>query len=279
MEKDDQNIAFKTLAGLLDAVPRVVQFLPHGLKFLKPANLTITFETKTASDSEHYILHGSYDDTDQRTVWKLITDGIEKDNVEGVANMKIDRFSFYSYILASRGKLPRILSHLNQSFTCRAYSFYRRLYGMDTIDISVVLLSEYVDEDKGEDVKQLKDHLEAGYVKGGKRLLKPVRTDHHLKMRLDFPGINSTISFKVDQSQLDSVGFVIDHFKRIAVKSPASGAVMIRKMQRGAKKSWWKLNVCEKEEVVKVEEAKGNLKFTFFILISTRRCMCIIGLY
>ena len=278
--KDDQKIAFKTLLGLLDAVPRVVQFLPDGLKFLKPANLAIRFETKTTSDSEHFILRGCYNHTYQRTVWELVTNGVDEDNLEGVVKIKINRFSFYSYILASNGKLARILKHLNQSFTCRAYSFYRRLPGMDTIDISVVLLSEFVDEDKGEDIKQLKDHLEAGYVKGEKGLLKPVHTDRHLEMCLDFPEIESTsFSFKVDQSELDSVGFTVDHFKRIAIKSPASGAVKISEMEQTAKKSLWVLNVCEKEEEIKVEVVEGILKFTFFIFISTRRCMCISLLY
>ena len=268
LEKDDQRIAFKTLLGLLDAVPRVVQFFPDGLKFLKPANLTIRFETKAVFDSEHFILHGFYNRTYKRTVWELVTNGIEEYNVEGVVNIKINGFSFYSYILARRGKLARILRHLNQSFTCRAYSFYRRLPEMDTIDISVVLLSEFVDEDQGEDIKQLKDHLEAGYVKGEKGLLKPVHTDRHLEMCLDFPEIESTsFSFTVDQSELDSVGFAVDHFKRIAIKSPASGAVKISLMEQMAKKLLWMLNVCEKEEEVKVEVAEGSLKFIIFIFI------------
>ena len=259
MKKDELKIAFKTLLSLLDNVPRVVQFLPDRLEFLKPANLAIRFETKAVPDSEHFILHGFYNHTYRRTVWELVTNGIEQDNVEGVINVKINRFSFYSYILARRGKLARILRHLNRSFTCRAYSFYRRLPGMHTIDISVILLSEFVDEDKEEDIKQLKDHFKAGYVKGEKGLLKPVHTNHHLEMCLDFPEIESTsFTFRVDQSELDSVGFAVDHFKRIAIKSPASGTVKLMEMQGRAKKSLWMLNVCEKEEEVKVEEAEGN---------------------
>ena len=274
MKKDDQNSAFETLLGQLDNVPRVIQFLPDSLKFLKPANLAIRFDTKTASDSEHFILHGFYNHTYKRTVWELVTNGIEEDNVEGVINIKINGFSFYSYILARRGKLARILRHLNQSFTCRAYSFYRRLPGMDTIDISVVLLSEFVDEDQGEDIKQLKDHLEAGYVKAEKGLLKPVCTDRYLEMRLDFPEIEfecASFPFKVDQSELDSVGFAVDHFKRIAIKSPACGAVKISLMEKMAKKLLWMLNVCEKEEEVKVEVAEGSLKIYHFYFHSTRR--------
>jgi hypothetical protein len=144
---------------------------------------------------------------------------------------------------------------------------------MDTIDISVVLLSEFVDEDQGEDIKQLKDHLEAGYVKAEKGLLKPVCTDRYLEMCLDFPEIefeSTSFSFKVDQSELDSVGFAVDHFKRIAIKSPANGAVNISEMgQRPKNESLWMLKVCEEEEVVEFEVAEGSVKFTFFIFRST----------
>jgi hypothetical protein len=52
-------------------------------------------------------------------------------------------------------------------------------------------------------------------------------------MSLDFPGVENTpFSFIVDQPELDSVGFVIDHFKGIAVKSPASGIVKISEVDR-----------------------------------------------
>ena len=46
--KDDRNFAFKSLRklGLVNDVPRVIEFLPDGLKFLKPACLTVRFETK-----------------------------------------------------------------------------------------------------------------------------------------------------------------------------------------------------------------------------------------
>ena len=271
LEQVDQMIAFKSLLGLLDGVHRVVEFRPYGLKFLKPANLTIKFETKAVSDSEHFILHGFHNHMHQRIVWELVTNGIEKHNVKGAINIKINSFSFYSYILARRGMIARILRHLNQSFTCRAYSFYRRQPGMDTIDISVVLLSEFVDEEQEDNIKQLKDHLEAGYVKGEKGLLKPVCTDRHLEMCLDFPEIESTsFSFKVDQSELDSVGFAVDHFKTIAIKSPANGAVNISEMgQRPKNESLWMLKVCEEEEVVEFEVAEGSVKFTFFIFRST----------
>ena len=57
-------------------------------------------------------------------------------------------------------------------------------------------------------------------------MLKRVDTDRHFEMSLNFPGVESIpISFKVDQTQLDSVGFVIDDFKAISVKYPANGRV------------------------------------------------------
>ena len=247
--------------GLVDAPRKVVHFLPSGLKFLKPANLTVRFE-KTVSDSECFTLHGFHNDIYQRIVWELVNTGIEEDNVEGVSHVKINSFCFFMFILARHGKLARILSHLNHSFTCRAYAFYRRLPLMDTIDISVVLLSEFLDDDKESDIKQLKDHFDAGFVQGEKGMLKRVYTRRRLKMCLCFPGIDSTpFPFRVDQPQLDYVGFVIDHFKRIAVKSPASGAVKISDIrQNGEIESLWELNVCEKEERIQSEVVKGNLR-------------------
>ena len=256
--KDKQNFSFKSLLdlGLVDSVLRVVEFLPDGLKFLKPADLTIRFEKILNSDSELFIFHGSYNNNWQRTVWELVPNGIEENIVEGVVNVKINSFCFFSYIFAKRGQLARILSHLNHSFTCRAYVFYRRLFSMDTIDISVVLLSEFVDEKEEEDIRQLKDHFEAGYVKGEKGMLKRVHTDRPLEMCVDFPGVESApFSFEIDKSQLDSVGFVIDHVKGIPVKSPASGTVKISNYAA----ILWKLTIHE----MKLEKAYGNLKFLF----------------
>ncbi len=263
--------------GLVDAPPKVVQFLPTGLKFLKPADLTVKFE-KTLSDSECFTLHGFYNNIYQRIVWELVKNGIEEHNVEGVGHVKINNFCFFMFILARRGKLARILSHLNHSFTCRAYVLYRRLPSTDTMDISVVMLSEFLDEDKESDIRQLKYHIEAGFVVGEKGVLKRVHTHRRLKMWPYFPGINSTpFSFKVDQPQLDSVGFVIDHFKRIAVKSPAIGAVKISDIRRGDEnESLWELNVCEMEERIQSEVVNGNLRFTVFSKYET---LCIVGSY
>ena len=262
---DEKKLGFKTLLDLrlIDRIPQVVKFLPDGLAFLKPSDVEIRYE-KTGPESEHFILHGSYNQRYRRTVWELVTNGIEANNAEGVINVKINHFSLLTYINAKRGKLARILGHLNGYFTCRAYSFYRRMPIKDTIDISVVLLSEFVDEKREEDIKQLKDHFQAGYVMGEKGLLKPVHTNRRLEVILDFPDIeNPPFLFKVRQAQLDSVGFAFDNCKGIAVKSPAIGAVKISEIKsRARKESLWKLNVCEIEDEIGVEGHKGNLKMT-----------------
>jgi hypothetical protein len=273
LRNSDKDVAIKSLLDLrlVDTAPRVVEFLPDGLKFLKPAHLTITFQN-TVSNTELFVLHGYYNPNYQKTIWELVTNGIEERNVKGVCNTKIHGFCFYMFILATRGMLARILSHLNHSFTCRAYTLYRRLSSLDTIDISVVLLSEFVDDDKGENIKQLNDHLDLGYVKGEKGLLKRIHTDRRLEMSLHFPGVENTpFSFNVDQPQLDSVGFVIDHFQEIAVKSPASGKVEISGVHRREEnESLWRMNIGEMEEQIKVEVAEGNLKFTSLVLKSMR---------
>ena len=265
--QDDQNDAFKSLLhlGLLDATLRVVELLPDGLKFVKPADLTIRFQ-RTLSNSELFILHGSYNHEYQSTVWDLVGNDIKDNRAEGFVNIKINGFCFYSLIAAKRGKLARILSHLNHSFTCCAYAFYRRLPSLDTIDISVVMLSEFVDERKLEDIKQLKDHFDERYVKAEKGMLKRVHTKRHLEISLDFLGVESTpFSFKVDQAELDKDGFVIDHFNGIAVNSPASGKVKISEVHRSAEnKLLWPLNIREEEQEIKKEETYGKLKFTSF---------------
>ena len=259
--KDDHNFAFKSLVdlGLVDTIPRVVEFLPDGLKFSKPALLTIKFET-VSPDCELFILHGSYNREYQRTVWEVVTNDIEERTVKGVVNMKVNGFCFYCYIMAKRGELARILSHLNHSFTCCSYVFYRRRPPLATIDISVVLVSEFVDEGKTGKFKQLLDHLKEGYTQGEKGMSKRVHTDRGLEVSLDFPEFEcAPYSFKVDQPELDSVGFVIDHFKGTAFQSPACGILKISEVDGSAgNKILWKLNVC-KEEEIKAEEPKGTL--------------------
>ena len=193
--KDDHNLAFKSLVDLrlVDTIPRVIELLPDGIKFSKPAILTFQFET-IPSDSDLFILHGSYSTKYQRTVWEVVTNDIEERTAKGVVNMKIHGFCFYSYIMAKRGKLARILSHLNHSFT------------------------------------------------------------------LDFPEFEcAPYSFKVDQPELDSVGFVIDHFKGTAVQSPACCILKISEVRRSAgNKTLWELDVCE-EEKIKPKKAEGTL--------------------
>ena len=266
MINHDDNEAIKSLfaLGLVDAVPRVVEFLPDSLKFLKPVDLTIGFEMSTemsTPDSQPLVLYGYYDCGYAKTVWKQVNILVEDRRAKGIVNIRIDGFCFYSLILTKRGKLPRILSHLNHSFACRAYAFYRRLPSMDTIDIAVVILSEFVDERKEEDIKQLRDHLNKGFVEGAKGIMMRVHTDHHFEICFNFPGVKSTpLSFKVDKSELDKDGFLIDHFKRIKVKCPANGMVQISQINRSAENQLlWSLDVREKEQgTVKEKNDYGN---------------------
>ena len=264
--KDDRNLAFKSLLnlGLINAIPRVIECLPDGLKFQKPAWLTVRFETKI-SDAELFILHGSYNRDLQKIVWKLVPNDVEEKNVNGTVNVQINEFCFYSFILATCSMIGRILSHLNQSFTSRAYSLYRRFGTSDMIDISVVLISEFVDTDNEEDIKQLKDHYDEGYTKGEKGMLKRVDTYRRFEIFLDFPGVESTpISFKVDQPQLDSVGFVIDDFKGIFVKHPANGRVKVHEVPPTENRLLWNLNVREVETLITSQQLQSG---NFFQLL------------
>ena len=247
---DDQNMDFKSLLvlGLIDTPAYVFELLPDGLKFLKPAHLTIRFEARTTLDSELCILHRSHEDT----VWELVANGIEKNSAKGIARMKINSFSVYTYFIAKRGKFARFLSHLKNSFSCRAYVFYRRQQTMNPLEISVVLISEYVEDDQAQ---QLKDHDNEGYTQGGKGFVKTVHTNRQLEIRLDFPGIErSPYPFKVDLRQLDSGGFVVDDFEAVAINGPANGAVEVHEVQRnGGKNRLWRLNVCEEQNNTREE--------------------------
>ena len=177
--------------------------------------------------------------------------------------IEINSFCFFMFILARRGKLARFLSHLNQSFTCRAYVLYRRLPSMDTIDISVVIVSEFLDEDE-KDIRELRDHIDAGFVPDEKGMLKRVHTDRSFEMSLDFPGVETIpFFFELDQPELDSVGFAIDHFKKIAVQSPAQGIVKICEVHRsGESKLLWELCICEMEEEITMETHTGKRNYT-----------------
>ncbi|XP_028404415.1 uncharacterized protein LOC114527038 isoform X2 [Dendronephthya gigantea] len=264
--KDDNNLAIKTLLdlGLVVGSPRVVELLPDGLKFVRPADLTISFEN-TLADSELFILHGSYNPDYRRVVWELVTNEIEEDMTKGVVTAKINGFCFYAFILAMRGVLARILSHLNHSFTSCAYAFYRRQPPMDKIDISVVVVSEFVDEYEENEIKQLKDHLKEGYVRSDKGMLKRVEIDHPLQVSLNFPGVEintQCILVKVDQPELDSVGFVIDNFKGSAIAKPASGTVNICEVDHEDERRFlWKLNIHEIEQD-KNEDEKDYVQST-----------------
>ena len=178
-------MAFKSLLnlGLVNAIPRVIECLSDGLKFLKPAHLTARFE-KTISDLELFILHGSYNRDIQKTIWKLVPNNVEKKSVDGAVNVEINELCLYSFISAQRGMIARILSHLNQSFTCRAYSLNRRVPSTDIIDVSVVLVSLFVDDNNEEDIRQLKDHYDEGYTKGERGMLKRVHTDRRLEINV-----------------------------------------------------------------------------------------------
>ena len=226
------------------------------MKFLKPAHLTARFET-TISDPELFILHGSYNRDSQKTIWEVVPNNdVEEKSVDGAVNVEINELCFYCFISAQRGMIARIMSHLNQSFTCRAYSLYRRVPSTDIIDISVVLISLFVDDVNEEDIRQLKDHYDEGYTKGEKGMLKRVHTDRRFEMFLGFPEVGSTpISFKVDQPELDSVGFVIDYFKEISVKHPANGRVKVHEVSHIEKTLLWNLSV---REVIKSAQP-GNI--------------------
>ena len=253
---DDQNLDFSSLLelNLVDTTPRIFEFLPDGLKFLKPAHLTITFEAKTTQDSELFILHGSTKDNHPGTVWELVNEeSIKEHSAEGIAKMEINGFCFYTLFKAKRGTLSRILSHLNKSFSCRAYVFYRRM--MNTIDISVVIISHHAEKNHKEIAQQLQDHIEQGYTQGEKGMLKSVQTKRQLEISLHFPGIQRPpYLFEVDVPHLDSVGFVVDHFTAIVISRPANGAVEIHELQRNEEKDrLWRLNVCEEHNATREE--------------------------
>ena len=250
---DDQNNDFTSLisTGLVEDNPRVVRFFPTGLQFLKPADLFIRLPSKRfLHQLELFILHGTYHREYQETTWELVTNGIEECDDKRTMNVQVNSFSFYSYIFTTRSKLAQILSHLNHSFTCRAYAFYRRVPSLKTIDVSVVLVSEFVDEKTGEDVKQLTDHHVLGYVLGEKGTLKRVRTNRFINMTLDFSGIeNIPVKFKVNKSELDSIGFVADHLKKVEINRPANGEVKLSEVHRNTdNKLLWRLDVSENVE-------------------------------
>ncbi|XP_028411880.1 uncharacterized protein LOC114534615 isoform X2 [Dendronephthya gigantea] len=260
--KHNHFAAFESLLdlGLVETQPQVIEFLPDGLKFLKPADLTIRFE-RTTPDSKMFLLHGSHNDDNQNVVWELVTNEIEENTAENVVNAKISGFSFCCYFSAVSDMIGRILSHLNHSFPCYAYAYYRRRPPMDKIDISVVLVSSFIDKNK-EKIKLLKDHEEEGYIKFDKGMEKCLCTDQPLEMCLaDFPGLQSgAYQFKVNQCQLDKDGFVIDQFKGCSIRYPASGNVNISAVYPCEElHSLWTLNIFEEEQECRATEVYNPL--------------------
>ena len=164
------------------------------------------------------------------------------------------------------GVLARLLSHLHNSFTCFAYALYRRRTASDEINVLIVLVSEFVDENKEIDIKQLNDLYEEGYVKSEKGSGKRVQIDStsRLQICLDFPEYKSEfLSFEVDQPQLDSIGYVVDHFKGVSIKYPARGTVKISEVHSEENSTaenefLWVLSIDETEENARKKKSLGN---------------------
>ena len=261
MINDSENLDFKSLLDLdlISNTPSIFEFLPDGLKFLRPVDLTIRLK-RIAPGFELFLLRGSYDCNYEKIIWELVASGVDESAADGVIRVKIDGFSLYSLFSAMRGLISRILSHLNYSFTCCAYAFYRRLPPVDKIDIAVVLVSEFVDEYEEKDIKQLKDHLKEGYVRSDKGMGKRVQTDRPLQINLDFPGMQfSPFLFEIDQPQLDSIGYVIDHFKGVSIANPASGNIKIGEEDSDINSEFlWKIKIHEKDDMT---DENGNSKY------------------
>ena len=181
---------FKSLLDLklIDTAPRIYEFSPNGLRFLKPAKLTIRFQN-AKPNCERFILHGSYNDRCQKTVWELV----EIKAAKKLAIINITSFSLYTYVIACcPTSISRMLSHINSEFTCYAYVYYRR--SKETTDILVVILSMFVINEKNkEEIKQLNDHMLQGYIQGGKGTsFKTVDTERNLEMCLVCTEVEST---------------------------------------------------------------------------------------
>ncbi|XP_028392646.1 ankyrin-1-like [Dendronephthya gigantea] len=236
---------------------RAVELLPRGLKFLKPAVLLIRSKW-TVFNSKHFILHGSYNDNQQKMVWNVMTHDINSDEDKEVLIAKINGFSVVSDIfLTIRGMFARIQCHYNYSFVCRAYVLYRRQRSMAAIDIAVVLISEFVDVNDEEDIKQLKDHFDEGYLIGEKGSLTRVNTDRRLQICINFLGVESNQdSFKINQILLDSDGYVyaINNISGVALAGPVDGNVEIREEIEDV--LLWKLTVREEETHVQSSETE-----------------------
>jgi hypothetical protein len=270
LKNDDQNFAFKSSSLLnlstVKATSPIVEFSPDVLDFSKPwplAIFTIKFE-KTVSDSELFILGGSYKCDYQKTVKEVSTNYTKNNNPRGVVSSKSNGFCLYSQILSWRGKLTRLLSNFDRPCTVRAHTFNRRLPSKGTVYISC----EFVHEEREEMIEHLKVLFQPGYVDGEKGMLTRVHTDCCPKICVDFAVVERTpFSFKVNKSELDSVGFVVEFFMGISIRSPASGIRKIREVHRNTENTFlWSLDLLQMEEAINVEEACGNLKFCISFL-------------
>lgn len=73
------------------------------------------------------------------------------------------------------------------------------------------------------------------------------------------------LSFKIDQSHFDSVGFVVDYLKRLVINRTVSRMVKISEAIRNRKKLLWTLNVHERTvQGIGVEKFNGNPNFFQF---------------
>ena len=155
-----------------------------------------------------------------------------------------------------------MLSHINSEFSCYAYVYYRRLEETTELAISVVILSMFViDEKKEEQIKQLNDHMQQGYILGGKGAsFKTVDTKRNLEMCLVCTEVESaSVPIKIDLRQLDTVGCVVRH-KPVAIESPASASINIYEKDTDIDENslLWELYLDSKTEG---EIAQSNLKF------------------
>ena len=235
--KREKKLSFHSLVDLklINSAPRIYEFLPKGLEFLKPALLAIRFN-KAKPGWQPVILHGFYNDR-CKIVWELMTIDVKAKKTGMFANSKIKGFSFLSYFMVSDGpsSIPHFLNHYNEVFICYAYVYHGRRPD-SSVDISVVILSQFVDAREKE--KHLNRHLSDGYVQGAEGDPREVKIDLEHAMRLDFPGVERPPhSFNIRVLELDSVGFLVRD-EDIDIGNIASGSVKIYESGAAARPLW-----------------------------------------
>lgn len=243
-----QDIFFQRLCefGILKVDPLLIEFRPDGLEFLKPALLTAPF--KPDPPTELFVLHGTFRDNEREQInWKVMPIDDFDYSEKGYVRFGITSFCFICYIMACKGVVARIISHLNHSFNCYAIALYRRMSPSE-IDIAVVLLSEYVKNNKSELEKsdlmiKLCDN-KYKYRLAEQGTSKLLDTHGCLRMRLELSGIDPgrRTEIQLDQSKLDSLGMVVDKFLGILQEFPAKGKVHIAKVGGD---NLWSLNIVE----------------------------------